>query len=318
MSVIFVFLTCSVAAFAAEDEPIFTFELLSDPHIGFDGTEETFITALNAIEADKDNIDALVIAGDLTNHGEEPQIKQFYETLTANTTIDNIIPCVGNHDLGQMTPSDECRPNQIKYRNEYTGITSDKIYYSVEVNGFKFIVLGCEGNNSNTATITDTQIQFLKDELKDGSENGKPCFVICHWPLKYTHGSFFLWPIIPGGTLYSVTSKKIKNILSEYDNAFYISGHLHVGVINPEARNILGCRTVDSRNGYNLVNAPSLGKSNRIGKKSIGQGMEFQVYRDKVVILSKNYVTGEIYSDCTYEIALQNFNYIPEPIDIPA
>ncbi len=308
MAVISVFMTCSIAAFAVEDEPLLTFALISDPHIGFEGTKETFIAALKGMEADADDIDALVVAGDLTNHGEDAQIADFYETLAANNPIKTVITCAGNHDLGQMTSSDICRPVQIKYRNEYTGITSDKIYYSTEVNGFKFIILGCEGNNSNTCTITDTQIKFLKDELDEGAANGKPCFVVCHWPLKYTHGSFFLWPIIPGGTLYSAASKKIKNILSQYDNAFYISGHLHVGAIDPKVKNILGCRTTDNRNGYNLVNAPSLGKTNRIGIKATGQGMIFKVYEDKVVILSRNFVTNENYENCTYEMPLKNFS----------
>ena len=298
----------AVSFIAEKDRPLLKIEMLSDTHIGAEGAEEFVINALDGISNDAQKADGLIIAGDLSNNGTEENVARFYGILKEHNKIENVVTAAGNHDMGQMTyKGSETRPRMIDYRNGYIGDKGDKIYYSTEINGFKFIVLGDEGENINCITVSDEQIDFLAKELEEGSKNGAPVFVICHWPPAFINGSWLLWPIWPGGNIGAVTTAKIRKIMNAYDNVFFISGHLHMGLNNNPVQTMLSLATFENHGNTTFINLPSVGKTGRFGVKDRGTGMEIKVYADRVEFLGRNYVTGEYYEQCTYSERLVEF-----------
>ncbi len=313
ISLVTVFAVCSNAAplIAAKDKPLLKVEMISDTHIGANGAEEFVISAIDSISNEADRADGLIIAGDLSNNGTEENVARFYGILEEYNKTENVITAPGNHDMGQMTlKSSETRSRMIGYRNSYTGDKGDKIYYSTEINGFKFIVLGDEGENINCITVSDEQLDFLARELEDGGKNGAPVFVICHWPPAFINGSWLLWPIWPGGNIGAVTTAKIRKIMNEYDNVFFISGHLHMGMNNNPVQTMLSLATFENHGNTTFINLPSAGKAGRFGVKDRGTGMQVIVYADRVEFIGRNYVTGEFYEQCRYSERL--VDYAPE------
>lgn len=289
-----------------EETALLTFELISDTHVGADGTAQWFETGLNKIKDANLNADAIVIAGDLTDHGDADMIEKFYGILDANHPIplDKIVCATGNHDMGQTASSIERRAAFIENRNSRMNIESDKLYYSVDVNGYKFIVMGSEGNGFNTCKISDEQFEFIDKELEAGAVDGKPVFVICHWPMRRNHGAQFLWPIWPGGNLNLATTNKLMSIMKKYNNVFYLSGHLHAGLNGKKTSWLFNACCVEDHEGITSVNSPSFGKNNRFGVAARATGMEFKVYGNKVVIIGRDYMNNITYDQYTFTINL--------------
>lgn len=307
ISLVMMFSACSLAVYAFEDGPIYRFAVISDTHTSKENNDEDFAKTLDLISSEAEITDGIIIAGDITNHGEPEQITNFYNILSEHCTLDNVVVATGNHDMGQLNPSAPCRANHIAARNEYFGTNDEKIYYSVEIGGIKFIVLGDEGNGSNICKITNEQIDFLGRELASGAADGRPCFVICHWPLMWAHGNAILWPIVaPGGCIGISTSTKIESLMRQYKNTYYISGHLHKGLKgnNP----FIDFGSVVTQSGVKCINVPSLGESNRAGYKAQGQGMEFNIYRDRIEIKGRDYFTGNYLTDYVFNIPINDFD----------
>ncbi len=297
-----------------ESQKLLTVDIISDTHIGASGASSIMRSCIQRIESESSSIDGLIIPGDLTNGGEEPEYAEFYNILS--TYSGNAIVANGNHDYGTFSSTDLHRPIALRYRNQYRGITSDKNYYSADIKGCKVIVLGDEGSKPNTGTITAEQLDFLRSEVTEGAKDGAPVFVVAHWPLRNTNGERFSWPIIPGGAFSKSTSDEILSILSKYPNTFYISGHLHAGLNGRLTRPILNACCVETHNGVTCINAPASGKSNHMGYFGKGTGMRLSVYKDRVIIEGRNFETGEWLTRYVYDVPLSVEPVIPG--EIPA
>ena len=305
----------------APDAPLNTkecrlsFAAISDPHIetaeyNKDGADYTDFS-LNAILPDfsrfDEKLDAFVIAGDITNNGYPLQWQKAEELLTSYDLADNIILAAGNHDL--WTRNEGGRTSKdlfIEYNKKIAGRDIDNIYYSLEVKGYTFIVLGSEGGNIN-AYFSDTQINWLKAELKKAAEKEKPIFVICHWPINKTHG---LPRDLGDGECNEMTggmgeqSAVIEKALKEYDNVFLISGHLHATLSNEKTEAELGYKTVESDGSFHSINLPRIGVLSSVGYHWLGVGYNIEVYDNEVVFRARNYFSGNWIPEYNYTVEL--------------
>ena len=64
-------------------------------------------------------------------------------------------------------------------RNYYTfcdalGIQTDKPYWSQDVGGYTFLILGSESEEKDSAYISPAQRQWLDDTLQTAEETGRP------------------------------------------------------------------------------------------------------------------------------------------------
>lgn len=275
--------------FVDPDNCKMAFVALSDTHLRDTAFQpHLFANGLQDIDNAETPFDALVIAGDISEMGDGPSYDVTWEALD-NSEIGKkpVLLATGNHDIRLAY---EYQTELIMDKaGEYLGIEIDKPYYSYEVNGYKFIVMGSDEWQFEKAVISDEQLAFIDSELE--AANGKPSFVICHQPLADTHGLPEVWK---NGDL-GEDSAAVKAVLMKHKNVFYLNGHLHDGVYEKSLE------IFDEENGVYSINLPAFGKDNDYGEFSqTGLGTYVEVYEDSVVFTARDFARGEILEGYTY------------------
>ncbi len=295
----------------AEEDCRMTVELISDTHL-----EETellrplFLTVgLQNLQRAKVPIDAVVIAGDITNYADEASLARHYEIFTKHSPA-VAITAAGNHDIGHVGDRDvtnitreEAKANFIRYNNEYLGIQAEDNYYSYEVNGYTFIVLGDEvidGGHWDAMDMSAQQLAFLDNELARATADGKPAFVVCHWPVDDTNGQNIVYP----DSGIELERNDVKSVMEKYSNVFYISGHIHGGIKSEEAAEVVGFANVEQYNGVTYVSLPTYGIVNSFGNPASATGFQMEVYDGKVIFRPRNFLTNKWFTNAVYTIDL--------------
>ena len=239
-------------------------------------------------------LDALVLTGDITEHGYVSQWQKTESILTSSDYADNIILAAGNHDLWTRGEQGRTSEDLFKeYNKKITGRETDKMYYSTEVKGYTFIIL-CSESDSVGANFGDAQMEWFKAELAKAAEKDLPIFVISHWPLNKTHGlpqSFgdAEYDDMTGGI--GARSDEVEEALKAYDNVFLLSGHIHTTLSNAETEAELGYRSIESDGSFHSINLPRVSFLSQNGYHWLGSGYNVEVYEDKVVFRARNYIS---------------------------
>ncbi|MCQ2476715.1 MAG: metallophosphoesterase [Clostridia bacterium] len=294
-----------------EDGCILSFAAISDTHID----EKTpFISqtmlemGLADMDKAKDRLDALVFTGDITNHGYIEQWDIFASTMAEHDAADNVFMVTGNHDTWGPNREDFTNPvdGVLTTFTKYNKIVSDRdidnMYYSDVVNGCYFICLGSEADHT-CATVSDAQLEWLRGELDKASRTSYPVFVFFHQPINGTHGLPYSWeldeedPPEEGGI--GPESDKVVEILKDYDNVIYVSGHIHSGFKTEDDKLGVEYASVEylennRGNKITLVNLPSFTNPDvtRMSHLVSGCGYVFEVYEDHVLIRARNFGAG--------------------------
>ena len=295
----------------SEDDCLLNAEMLSDVHLEEKELFRQFFlkAGLKNCQNAKANIDAVVVSGDLTNYADEPSLAKYYEIISEYSPAP-VITAAGNHDIGHAGDRDktditreEAMANFIRYQNAYAGTENTANYYSQTVNGFKFIVIGDEvldGGHWDGISMSQEQLDFLDRELADGTKDGKPAFVVSHWPIKDINGEQTIWPdcgIDPA-------EYDIPAILEKYDNVFYISGHMHAGIKADVIGEMYGLSNAEQVNGVTYLNLPTYGIINMFGAPWSVIGAQLEVYSDKVIFRPRNFLTNKWYVNSTFTFEL--------------
>ena len=265
----------------------------ADTHIRPTGISPyNFECALDDIENSDVDFDAFLIAGDLSELGDDISYELMWDALD-KTEIDNILLATGNHDVRVVY---DLRTEQIIDKtNSFLGTEIDKPYYSYDINGYTFIVMGSDSRLFEKAVISDEQLAFIDAELERATKDGKPAFVMCHQPLENTHGLPEVWK--NGGI--GEQSEKVREILVKYKNVFFLNGHLHDGVYENSLE------ILDEEKGVYSVNLPAFGKENDYGKfLQPGLGTYFEIYDDEVVFTARDFRAGKSLEGCTKSFEL--------------
>lgn len=292
-----------------EEDCLLTAELMSDVHI----EEKEFIrqaflaSGLTNLKYAKADIDAVVIAGDLTNYADESSLAKYYELIRKYSPAP-VVTAAGNHDIGHVGDQnvtdisrEEAKANFIRYNNEYMGTDNEHNFYSTEINGYKFIVLGDEvidGGHWDGMDLGEEQIAFLDSEL--ASANGEPVFVCCHWPVDDMNGQEIIYP----DSEIELYKNDIKTVMEKYKNVFYISGHIHGGIKSTAAADFCEMANVEQLNGVTYVSLPTYGIVNSFGYPWSGTGMQMEVYEDHIIFRPRNFITNAWFTNSVYSIDL--------------
>ena len=285
--------------------------MISDTHIEMtDIFRQIFLkNGLKNISNAVSPVDAVLIDGDLTNYADEQSLERYYSIISKYSSVP-VINVAGNHDIGHAGDRNvtdisrqQAKENFINYNNAYMGVEDNDVYYSYEVNGYKFIVLGDESigaGHFDTISMSDEQLKFLDDELKDATANELPVFVCCHWPIENINGEDIIGP----GSGSEVWGYDRHSIMKNYKNVFYISGHMHTGVKATLVEKLYGISSVEQHDGVTYINLPCYGIVNMFGLPWSGTGIQLEVYDDEVVFRPINYLTKNWYENSVYHIAL--------------
>jgi len=270
------------------------FVALSDTHLRDTAFQpHLFANGLKDIDNAETPFDALVIAGDISEMGDGPSYDVTWEALD-NSEIGKkpVMLATGNHDI-RLAYEYETEMLMNK-TGEYLGIEIDKPYYSYEVKGYKFIVMGSDEWQFEKAVISDEQLAFIDSELE--AADGKPAFVVCHQPLADTHGLPEVWK---NGDL-GKDSAAVKEVLMKHKNVFYLNGHLHDGVYEKSLE------IFDEEKGVYSINLPAFGKDNDYGEfRQTGLGTYVELYEDSVVFTARDFARGEELEGYTYTFEIK-------------
>lgn len=296
---------------AKKDDCLFTLEMISDPHL--EQSEllrpEFLKSGLRNLSRAKTNINALVVAGDITNYADEPSLAEYFDIIKEYSPCP-VITAAGNHDIGHVGDRDvtditreEAMANFIRYSNEYMGTNNEHNYFSTEIDGYTFIVIGDEvinGGHWDAMDMSQEQLDFLDAELARTTTEGKPVFVVCHWPVDDINGEDVIWP--DSGIDLSIND--VKSIMEKYNNVFYISGHMHSGIKCTYVDEKYGIANVEQVNGVTYINLPTYGIVNMFGLLQAGTGMQLEVYENEVIIRPRNFITNQWFTNSAYTIQL--------------
>lgn len=216
-----------------KDGAEYTAALIADLHADADPTRDrTFVLrdALTGMTCTLGRVDALVLAGDMTNCGDEKEYLNLKSKLRFFVRAEQILPEMGNHDAWHH--SDD--PDYPKALRNFTGfcrwcgIRTARPYYSWSDDHCNYIAVGSESNMQDMACISDAQFVWLKTALNIAARSGKPIVFICHQPLDGHNGGYDGWADegVDG------TSARLEKLLEETAAktgapVLHVSGHRH-------------------------------------------------------------------------------------------
>lgn len=295
----------------AEDDCLLTIEMISDVHIEMNEfvRPAMLIAGLNNMKYACADIDALLVTGDITNYADEPSLARYFDIIEKYSPVP-VITIAGNHDIGHVGDRDvtditreEALQNFIDYSNAYYGTDRTTNWFSMEINGYKFIMLGddvIDGGHWDGMDISEEQMAFLDSELAEGTKDGLPVFVVCHWPVDGMNGQEIIYP---DGEI-ELDKNDIKSIMEKYENVFYISGHIHGGIKSTLVDELFDLSNVEQANGVTYISLPTYGIINSFGLPQSGTGMQLEVYEDKVIVRPRNFITNKWFTNSAYTIDL--------------
>ena len=147
------------------DNCLLNASIMSDIHIDVDWPigEWVWANGLNDLERSRDTIDALIVSGDLTNYGDGESITSFFEIMAESDCAEHWVTAMGNHDVGHVddTTQEGARQRFVDLYNRLnpSGQKIDKAYYKMDVNGYRFVVLCDDGDDTwDTPDMSAEQI----------------------------------------------------------------------------------------------------------------------------------------------------------------
>lgn len=276
----------------ADENALLTFAVFGDPQISSVTCARTsnLYSACCDIENMNGSLDALVMVGDIAEFGAEREYKLVADILKkVRHKAKNIICVSGNHDVRIRNYTKQLVKFKGFVSSVKNGVTWNgaHYYFSKEINGYKFIVMGTDGNTFEDSYISDRQLSWLEGEI--ASSQDKPVFVFNHQPLKNTNGLPVTW-IGKGDWRGSVgdQSDKIRAVFEKYNNVFFITGHLHFGTCK---------HSYEDCGKFKALSVPSVGPVNHGECSTLSQGYVISVYQDKVVMRARAFGEGRYFGE---------------------
>ncbi|WP_028549712.1 metallophosphoesterase family protein [Paenibacillus sp. UNC451MF] len=265
-------------------EPLLSFFVLSDLHVSIydSNTPRKLRNALYQIQYFSYPVDGLLLGGDLTDYGTEPEYKSL-ESILHSYKLPQLYANMGNHDYYNIWIDRKGAFNTATMPNGKTDAQSrerfqkmfwyTKPYNDFDIKGYHFILMSQESylqempEVGEGAWYSDAQMEWLEAKLKE-TKDGKPIFILIHQPL----------PAIgqDGGSHRLIRANKFRELLKPYPNVFVISGHTHQDFDN-------GSNHYTKETFHWFVNA-SVGLTRHPQPLTKSQGMYVQVYEDRVVV----------------------------------
>lgn len=263
--------------------------ILSDVHIEGNNPDrwERFGNTLNGVFSADRLPDVVAFTGDNTMNGQWVEWLDFYGLLNRYNKGSNVIVSFGNHDFGNNADhKDYARLSKrcLACYNGYCGKNISSVYYTTEVNGYKFIALSSEDNAENTVSvITDSQIEWLKGELKKAADKGMPAFVLNHNLIEGKNGRRSYWDF----NITDNNEKLAQALESCGTKVIYFCGHSHIRLDYDQ-------NSVNTVGNVTYVNLPSVGNipdysSYDNEEMAFGTGCCLEAYEDCLLLRFRSF-----------------------------
>lgn len=231
-------------------------------------------------------LDALILAGDITETGHADEFRMVSEILnTYGESFRHILCVPGNHDVRLRSYL-----KQLSVFNEFVrsipgGIAGDdsRYFHAVRMRGYKFILMGSDRSTFEGAYISPRQLRWVDEQI--ASENGKPVFVVNHQTLKGLNGLPMTW-LGKGDWRGSVgwESDKLRAVFEKHRNVIFLSGHLHYGT---------SVYAYEDCGAFKSLSVPTVGVVNHGDVTDDAQGYVLSVYEDRIVARARIFGQGK-------------------------
>ena len=266
-------------------------------------------------------LDAFLIVGDIAENGMQEEFDRVTSHI-AGFNAKNFIMCTGNHDI-RLREYEQSKERFLNFMNALNSEENakDNVYFKYMVDDYTFLVMGSEESRFEDAYISNAQLQWLNIELKEATKDGKPVFVICHYPLAEGHGLPDTWgsansdagdetlPVYERKDDYDMTgcigdqTNDVYDILTKYENVFFVTGHLHTGFGK------FTYETISEENNVQGVNVPSVGINNKDGVyNNPGTGLFVEVTDSQVVFYARDFANGKFLTTEDWSKAVMAFD----------
>ena len=294
-----------------------SFMVCSDLHIGASSNGPVSTYFENGIDAVKKaaggKLDALVVAGDLTNYGTTIQIDMVRRIIEKKLDAEEtpLIFCSGNHDFfnwyydktGSIARDFDSRAYSMFDSANYAcdivdaAETPANCRHAV-INGVHIICVNVSNYsvkalNKGQNAYSDETIAWFKEQMAAAAADAPnmPIYVVTHMPISDS---------VNGSDYYSITypdiiwdSDELEGILKQYSQAVLISGHTHY---SPNGDDSI------YQDGYTAINDGSIQylvtdygfQQNNNGESSIPEEsddhpsvMLFQTYSDGTTVMTR-------------------------------
>ena len=285
-------LTNAFDRFQITEMPIMSFQVLSDVHI--DGSDDNNKSRQNLIDALEDisvldpTSSAVMFPGDITDSGSEAQYESFYDIIEKYNFTKSII-ALGIHDVRWLCSSDDrnepganvptCKygtspfkERYLKYNTPYMDGTTDELYFDTWINDYHFITLNTEKDLKDNAYLSNEQLNWLKDVIKEDAHKDKPIFIQIHQTFTNTADHESL-------DLIGEQEEALKEILKDYPQSIIFTGHVHNGIDL--------AKVYQEEYGY-VVDVPAF-KYQSYGDSRAQIGYQVNVFEDRVEIRPRDY-----------------------------
>lgn len=210
----------------ADFEPVLRFIACSDCHIDDDDERDEKVRFVDmfkdsyryAESCDYDKIDAIIIAGDIVNHGYDMEYEIFNRLVEENKKDETqLLTCMGNHEFIAYRKTDA----SVGYE-KYKQYINEEVDTHVVINGFHFIGFSYDDNGRTF----EGKLEWLEAQLDAATAEDptKPVFVYQHpHPTLTVYGSVY-W-----------SDTEIGSVLKKYPQIINFSGHSHYAASDPRS-----------------------------------------------------------------------------------
>ena len=268
---------------------ILTFAVWGDPQIAsWSALRSARVEAACADIANMaEPLDALILAGDLTENGRPEEFQMLQKLLSASRNGFQKLLCVsGNHDIRMRSFYSQRRRFAEFVESVPGGIAGSrkKYYHKTVLNGITFLMMGSDRATFEASHISRAQLDWLESELSESAKD-RVVFVVNHQTLKNTNGLPETW-LGKGdwrGTI-GKQSDAVQSIFEKHNNVFFITGHLHYGTC---------ATTYEDHGAFRCLSVPTVGVVNHGCMDKPTQGYVVEVYDDHIRLRARIFGEGK-------------------------
>lgn len=276
-----------------DPDALLTFAVWGDPQIAYWSALRSM--RLDAACRDLANmqrpLDALILAGDITEYGKDDEFRMVAAILNAYCGSFRHLLCVpGNHDVRMRAFGKQIKVFHDFVRSVSGGVAGDddsRYFHAVRIRGYKFVLMGTDRATFEGAYISPRQLRWLDEQI--AAENGKPVFVVNHQTLKGLNGLPVTW-LGKGDWRGSIgwESDKVRAVFEKHRNVIFLTGHLHYGT---------SAYAFEDCGAFKSLSVPTVGVVNHGDFTADSQGYVLSVYDDRILARARVFGEGRYVDD---------------------
>lgn len=295
------------SSFKNPGKPIVEFQVVSDIHV-VDEKEHTsntnYVNMLKDIISVSPESMGIFIAGDMVDYGydaEYRKLKKLYESVEGAPPQ---YMAIGNHDMFAYSYEQSIK-SFLKNATLPDGSHPKSSHYDFWLNGYHFVFLGNDNLVSMLdCTLTKETIAWLDKTLAEDRDAGRPTFLFIHQGMKNTVAGTL------GGQgwngIVSASELLLRTTLRKYPEVVMFCGHSHWDLDSE--------KTMLPKSGAlpNIFNTSSVSYlytsyNQASGERREGsEGYYLYVYEDKILVLGRNFQTGEWVPSAQFIVEIEN------------